>query len=194
MSGKKGSGSGTGGKSSLVSSIAGALFKPNKWDLLFKLSKVGTLFRNGVKQYSAYTPPTKSLGTHIFGKKTVGYKVKTSLPFTTSKLISDYTQAPGYGTSWGTSFANGAGQYKSKSGFSKKALGLGVGAGFLGGAGLGVAGTLATYSVYHRYQVPDEGCSLKSTIFRSTDDCWPRGRGDTSGTLTTTPITIPPTR
>ena len=39
------------------------------------------------------------------------------------------------------------------SGFSKKALGLGVGAGFLGGAGLGVAGTLATYSVYHRYQV-----------------------------------------
>ena len=164
MGGKKGSGSGTGGKSSLVSSIAGALFKPNKWDLLFKLSKVGTLFRNGVKQYSAYTPPTKSLGTHIFGKKTVGYKVKTSLPFTTSKLISDYTQAPGYGTSWGTSFANGAGQYKSKSGFSKKALGLGVGAGFLGGAGLGVAGTLATYSVYHRYQVPDEGCSLKSTF------------------------------
>ena len=63
------------------------------------------------------------------------------------------SQTPGYGTSWGTSFASGAGQYKSKSGFSKKALGLGVGAGFLGGAGLGVAGTLATYSVYHRYQV-----------------------------------------
>ena len=115
-----------------------------------------TLFRNGVKQYSAYTPPTKSLGTHIFGKKTFGYKVEKDLPY---KLISDYTtQAPGYGTSWGTSFANGAGQYKSKSGFSKKALGLGVGAGFLGGAGLGVAGTLASYSVYHRYQVPDEGC------------------------------------
>ena len=108
-----------------------------------------------------------------------------------------FSQTPGYGTSWGTSFANGAGQYKSKSGFSKKALGLGVGAGFLGGAGLGVAGTLATYSVYHRYQVLDytrEGCQLKSIICRSIEDCCHRGRVDTSGTLTTTPITIPPTR
>ena len=70
-------------------------------------------------------------------------------------VLLSFSQTPGYGTSWGTSFANGAGQYKSKSGFSKKALGLGVGAGFLGGAGLGVAGTLATYSVYHRYQVVD---------------------------------------
>ena len=69
--------------------------------------------------------------------------------------LLSFSQTPGYGTSWGTNFANGAGQYKSKSGFSKKALGLGVGAGFLGGAGLGVAGTLATYSVYHRYQVLD---------------------------------------
>ena len=105
------------------------------------------------------------------------------------------SQTPGYGTSWGTSFANGAGQYKSKSGFSKKALGLGVGAGFLGGAGLGVAGTLATYSVYHRYQVLlRKGCQFRDTISRSIGDCWPRGRVDTSGTLTTTPITIPPTR
>jgi len=32
-----------------------------------------------------------------------------------------------------------------------------------------------------------------TTDTRSTDDCWPRGRGDTFGTLTTTPITIPPT-
>ena len=32
-------------------------------------------------------------------------------------------------------------------------LGLGVGAGFLGGAALGVAGTMASYSVYHKYQV-----------------------------------------
>jgi hypothetical protein len=44
------------------------------------------------------------------------------------------------------------GRYEQKKGFSKKALGLGVGAGFLGGAALGVAGTMATYSVYHRYQ------------------------------------------
>ena len=35
-------------------------------------------------------------------------------------------------------------------GYSKKALGLGVGAGFLGGAALGVAGTAAMYGVYHR--------------------------------------------
>ena len=31
-----------------------------------------------------------------------------------------------------------------------KALGLGVAAGFVGGAALGAAGTMATYSVYHR--------------------------------------------
>ena len=43
------------------------------------------------------------------------------------------------------------GRYQSRPGFSKKALGLGVGAGFLGGAGLGAAGTLATYSAYHRF-------------------------------------------
>jgi len=36
-------------------------------------------------------------------------------------------------------------------GLPKKALGLGVGAGFIGGVGMGAAGTMATYSVYHRY-------------------------------------------
>lgn len=62
-------------------------------------------------------------------------------------------QTPGYGTGYGTNFAGGAGQWKpKKSGVSKKMLGLGVGAGFLGGAALGVAGTMATYSVYHKYQ------------------------------------------
>merc|ERR1719493_655232 len=34
---------------------------------------------------------------------------------------------------------------------AKKALGLGVGAGFLGGAALGAAGTVASMGVYHRY-------------------------------------------
>jgi len=58
---------------------------------------------------------------------------------------------PGYGTAWGTNFGSGH-MYKKKSGISKKALGLGVAAGFVGGAALGVAGTMATYSVYHRYQ------------------------------------------
>lgn len=58
---------------------------------------------------------------------------------------------PGYGTNFGTSFAGGAGRYSSGGFSSKKALGLGVGAGFIGGAALGVAGTMATYGVYHRY-------------------------------------------
>merc|ERR1712032_751944 len=35
---------------------------------------------------------------------------------------------PGHGTSWGTSFPSGVGRYQSK-GVSKKALGLGIGAG-----------------------------------------------------------------
>lgn len=59
--------------------------------------------------------------------------------------------SPGYGSSFGTKFTPNQ-MYKQKKGFSKKAVGLGVAAGFVGGAALGVAGTMATYSVYHRYQ------------------------------------------
>ena len=44
-------------------------------------------------------------------------------------------------------------------GFSKKALGLGVGAGFLGGAALGVGGTMATYGAIHKYK------KFKSMLF-----------------------------
>lgn len=89
----------------------------------------------GVSQYSAFGKPKQSFGSHLLGGKKYGYKT------------------PGYGTNFGTNFAGGVGQYgKQKKGFSKKALGLGIGAGFLGGAALGVAGTMATYSVYHRYQ------------------------------------------
>ena len=91
----------------------------------------------GVNQYAGYSKPKKSIGSYLFGssKKSYGYKT------------------PGYGTNWGTNFAGGMGQYKKpKKGISKKALGLGIGAGFLGGAALGVAGTMATYSVYHKYQ------------------------------------------
>jgi hypothetical protein len=36
-------------------------------------------------------------------------------------------------------------------GYSGKALGLGVGAGFLGGALIGTAASVATLGVYHRY-------------------------------------------
>jgi len=64
------------------------------------------------------------------------------------------SRTPGYGTSWGTNFNSGVGQYPvaGKQGFSKKALGLGVGAGFLGGAALGVGGTMATYGAMHKYK------------------------------------------
>jgi hypothetical protein len=37
-------------------------------------------------------------------------------------------------------------------GYSGKALGLGVGAGFLGGALIGTAASVATLGVYHRYR------------------------------------------
>ena len=69
-------------------------------------------------------------GVHSYGGKSYGYRT------------------PGYGTSWGTNFA-GAGRYSK--GYSGKALGLGVAAGFLGGAALSTMGTMAMYSVYHRY-------------------------------------------
>ena len=93
----------------------------------------------GVSQYSGFKKPKKSLGSHLLkgSKKRYGYKT------------------PGYGTKWGTSFGSGLGKYegkKARNGISKKVLGLGVGAGFLGGAAAGVAGTMATYSVYHKYQ------------------------------------------
>jgi len=88
----------------------------------------------GMNQYSAFSKPKKSFGSFLFGKKKYGSKT------------------PGHGTGFGTNFASGAGRYKQKKGFSKKALGLGIGAGFLGGAALGVAGTMATYSVVHKYQ------------------------------------------
>jgi len=96
---------------------------------------LGGVMGGGAKQYSSFAKPKQSFGSHLFGGKKYGYKT------------------PGHGTNWGTNFAGGVGQYgKQKKGISKKALGLGIGAGFLGGAALGVAGTMATYSVYHRYQ------------------------------------------
>ena len=85
-----------------------------------------------------------------FRRKKFGSKVREN----TMALPINVSQTPGHGTSYGTNFAGGVGQWKpKKQGVSKKMLGLGVGAGFLGGAALGVAGTMATYSVYHKYQV-----------------------------------------
>ena len=87
----------------------------------------------GTKQYSGWNTPRSSVGgVHSYGGKSYGYRT------------------PGYGTSWGTNFA-GAGRYKK--GYSGKALGLGVAAGFLGGAALSTMGTMAMYSVYHRQSI-----------------------------------------
>ena len=62
-------------------------------------------------------------------------------------------KSPGYGTNFGTSFTGGAGRYVAGTGgLSAKKVGLGVGAGFLGGAAVGAAAGIATASVYHRYQ------------------------------------------
>ena len=74
------------------------------------------------------------------------------LPFHTFPLqnpvhaIDSYASSfSGYGTSFGTRFPGGIGAYGG-SGFSRKRLGLGVGAGFLGGAMTG----MAMMSIYHR--------------------------------------------
>jgi len=68
-----------------------------------------------------------------------------------SKPVSTFSKTPGYGTAFGTKFTPTQ-RYTEKKGFSKKALGLGVGAGFVGGAAVGVAGTAATYGAYHKYK------------------------------------------
>jgi len=68
-----------------------------------------------------------------------------------SKPVSSFSKTPGYGTAFGTKFTPSQ-RYTEKKGFSKKALGLGVGAGFVGGAAVGVAGTAATYGAYHKYK------------------------------------------
>ena len=107
------------GGAGLAGGLAGGAlskgFKKNPW---------------GVNQYSGYSKPKKSFGSRLFGGSGKSYGYKT----------------PGYGTNWGTNFGGGLGKYgKQKKGFSKKALGLGIGAGFVGGAALGVAGTMASY-------------------------------------------------
>ena len=54
----------------------------------------------------------------------------------------------GYGTNYGTRFTKET-MYVEKRGFSRKVLGLGVAAGFVGGAALGAVGTMATYGIKH---------------------------------------------
>jgi len=89
----------------------------------------------GTSQYSSFGKPKKSFGSFLFGKKSYGAKTQ------------------GYGTNFGTNFGGGVGRYGTgKKGYGKKALGLGVAAGFLGGAALGVGGTMATYGAIHKYK------------------------------------------
>ena len=107
----------------------GGFVNPRSGPAAFKPNPAGT------SQYSAWSKPKAALGSYSgAGGTKYGYKTK------------------GYGSNWGTNF-NGcsACKYKAKKGISKKALGLGVAAGFVGGAALGAAGAMATYSVYHRY-------------------------------------------
>ena len=103
----------------------------------------------GQSQYSSFSRPRHSYGSYKAGLgQSYGYRVA------------------GHGTQWGTVFSGGVGLYTG----SSKALGLGVGAAFLGGAVAGaadgVAATLATYSVYHRWA--DTGVTPENTSLSSS--------------------------
>ena len=86
----------------------------------------------GGKTKGFTNPKLSSYGSSLGGANTQSYR------------------SPGYGTAFGTNFRGGVGQYGGRE-FGSKKLGLGVGAGYLGGAALGRAGSLATLGVYHRY-------------------------------------------
>jgi len=90
----------------------------------------------------------KTNGNSGFGTK-YGYGSNYNSRYGGGSSIPTYSyRSPGYGTRFGTSFPGGMGRYGG-AGYSKKSLGLGVGAGFLGGAAVGIA----TMSVYHRYMM-----------------------------------------
>ena len=98
-------------------------------------------------------PKQKYGGTAVGGggfvnpKSYGGYGSRSSSFGRSTGFAPTYSyRSPGYGTSFGTRFPGGVGAYGGP-GFSKKRLGLGVGAGFLGGAMTG----MAVMSVYHRY-------------------------------------------
>ena len=55
----------------------------------------------------------------------------------------------GYGTLYGTRF-NCSTMYIEREGFSPKAFGLGVPAGFVGQSAVGRSGSRAVYELYHR--------------------------------------------
>ena len=95
-------------------------------------------------------PKVTSYGSSYGAKNTYSYK------------------SPGYGTKFGTSFPGGVGKFGGD-GFSRKALGLGVGAGFIGGASPDV--TMEVFHRYMRYRLLTEDWSDNSDFYED-NKCW----------------------
>jgi len=73
--------------------------------------------------------------------------------FSSLKPIVERVRHNRKATKWGTKFSSPSTLDRSvKSGYSKKQLGMAAGAGFIGGSAFGHGSSLASYSVYHRYQ------------------------------------------
>merc|ERR1719295_1702473 len=136
-----------------ASNIGGGGFvAPPKTGNNYGYSNTGSSFNQGSSNNRGFGSHQQSTANRAFGS----YQPTNFNSYAGSYSNGQHSygaRAPGYGTSWGINFAGGAGQYNAaKPGYSKKALGLGVGAGFLGGAALGVGGTMATYSAVHKYK------------------------------------------
>jgi len=73
--------------------------------------------------------------------------------FSSLKPIVERVRHNRKATKWGTKFSSPSTLDRSlKTGYSKKQLGMAAGAGFVGGSAFGHGSSLASYSVYHRYQ------------------------------------------
>jgi len=73
--------------------------------------------------------------------------------FSSLKPIVERARHNRKATKYGTTFSSPSTLDRSlKSGYSKKQLGMAAGAGFIGGSATGYGSSLASYSVYHRYQ------------------------------------------
>jgi len=72
-------------------------------------------------------------------------------------------------TKHGTVFPSSTVQKYKNIGYSKKTLGLGVGAAFIGGAAIGYGSSVASYSILHRYQ---EYRRLKWQIHKEREWFW----------------------
>jgi len=144
-SGGRSSGGWFGSRRSSSSSSSGSSYPKQQWGSSSSGGSKGSSYGGGQSK----TP----IGGGGFVKPKTGYGSygSASSSYKGSGTPSYSYRSPGYGTNYGTSFAGGAGRYQG-SGLSTKRVGLGVGAGFLGGAAVGVGVGIATASVYHRYQ------------------------------------------